>query len=555
MARRFALIIAADQYKDKKLAQLRTPASDAGELGSILADPEIGNFEVERVVNGSAQHVREEVERFFKFREPEDLLLLYFACHGVKDLRGRLYLAMSDTKLGLLAATGIPAQFINEQLETSRSRRIVLMLDCCYSGAYARGFTPRSDQDVHAGESFEGQGRVILTASDALEYAFEDEKLTKDMARSSVFTGAVVRGLKSGDADIDQDGRVSVDDLYTFTWRAVRERTPNQTPGKLDMVQGSIYLAANPRIEAPPVSSEVDPFLAVTSERRWEREEATLELRKLTEDADATIAQSAQAALERLAKDRERLVRASAQAALGDVARSHFERGLVLAGSGDPAGADAEFKEVTESATADLSAFACFNRGVLAAASGDMVDAAENYRAAVESGQPTAAARAALNLGCLHQAAGRLQAAEDMYERAMSYGDAKISPRAAFLIGRLYEKRGEVSEAWLYYGKAADQDDHPFAAPAKGRYDALMPSAEGSEVLTLMLDLSGFPDPAATALLWVIKNSASNLRSATQIYKRLAGLGDPQYTAQAEEALSELRKRRLMRIVSLGRRG
>ena len=555
MAGRFALIVAADQYKDGKLSQLRAPARDAEELGNILQDPEIGAFDVKPLVNGSAQLVREEVERFFKFREPEDLLLLYFACHGVKDQRGRLYLAMSDTKLDLLAATGIAGNFVNEQLEASRSRRIVLILDCCYSGAYARGFAPRSDARVGASESFEGEGRVILTASDALEYAFEDDELKTKMVHSSVFTGAVVHGLKSGDADIDRDGRVSVDDLYTFTYRAVRERTPNQTPGKINMVQGSIYLAANPRIQTPPVSAEADPFLAVTSERRWEREEAALKLRELTEDADTVLAQNAKAALEKLTMDHERLVRASAQAALGDVDRSHFERGLVLADAGDLVGAGAEFQKVIESGTTDLQAFAHFNRGVLTSAAGDTEQATLNYSAALKSGQPMAAARAALNLGCLHQAAGRPKAAMDMYEHAMSYGDAVVNPRAAFLLGRLHEQRGEFSRAWLYYSEAADHDGHPFVAAAKDRSNALMPSAEEFEVLTRLLSLSGYPNAAASALLWAGESYGRDLRSATHAYRRLARLGDPEYTAQAEEALSEIRKKRLARIFTFGRAG
>lgn len=91
------------------------------------------------------------------------------------------------------------------------------------------------------------------------------------------------------------------------------------------------------------------------------------------------IAQAARAALERLSEDRERLVRASAAAALGDVTRSYFERGLVLAGSADLAGADVEFRKAAESTAVDISAFASFNRGVLAALAGDMLRAETHY--------------------------------------------------------------------------------------------------------------------------------------------------------------------------------
>lgn len=507
MAERFALIVAADQYNDGKLRQLRAPAHDAAELRTVLSDSNIGSFTVKSILNESAQQVQEEVEQFFKQREPEDLLLLYFACHGVKDQRGRLYLAMPDTKLELIASTGVAAHFINEQMEASRSRRIVLILDCCYSGAYARGFAPRSDTRVGVCESFEGHGRVVLTASDALEYAFEDDELRTEMQHSSIYTGAMVRGLRTGDADLDRDGRVSVDDLYSFTYREVRARTPNQTPSKVDMVRGSIYLAANPRIEASSISSSVDPFRAVTSDRRWQREEAALELRKLTEDADAVVAQAAQAALQRLTADRERLVRASARAALGDVILSHFERGLVLASSGDLMGADSEFEKVTDSSATQLSAFAYFNRGVLAAAVDRMDDAERYYTAALQSDESLAAARGALNLACLHEAAGDYERAMAEYETAISYDDSVVEPRAAYLLGRLNEKRGDLSKAWFFYGKAADYDGHPFKAAAMSRYRALMPSATEADILTRVLAVSGFSNPAARARLWLADHS------------------------------------------------
>jgi Caspase domain len=322
LAGRFSLIVAADRYSDEKLSELRAPSSDAESLGSVLADPNIGGFEVVSVINRSAQYVREEVERFFKNREPEDTLLLYFACHGIKDHRGRLYLAMTDTRLGLLASTGVAAHFVNEQLEYCRSRRIVLMLDCCYSGAYTRGLAPRSDSSVGVFDSFEGRGRVILTASDALEYAFEDNKLKTSMESSAIFTGAVVRGLRTGDADIDKDGRVSVDELYDFTYNEVRSRTSSQTPGKVSSVSGSIYLAANPRIPTPSLTSAVDPFAAAGSERRWEREDASLELRKLTETDDDAIAQAAQKALSATSWPRLRLARLASDSMRCDQTRS-----------------------------------------------------------------------------------------------------------------------------------------------------------------------------------------------------------------------------------------
>lgn len=234
----------------------------------------------------------------------------------------------------------------------------------------------------------------------------------------------------------------------------------------------------------------------MTSEHRWQREQAALDLRKLTENGNVTVARDAEVGLGHLSSDPERLVRESAQAALDDATRSHFERGLALAGSGDLVNADAEFQKVTESSTAELTAFAHFNRAVLAAAANKTEDAIGHYTVALQSGQPEAAARAALNLGCLHELAGRLKEAMSMYQAAMNYHDRAVEPRAAFLLGRLQEKRGELSAAWLSYATASDYDGHPFLAAAESRYQALIRFAEQCDALRRVLSLSGYPNPA-----------------------------------------------------------
>jgi len=46
---------------------------------------------------------------------------------------------MVNTQLRLLSATAVAANFVNRQMTRSRSRRIVLFLDCCYPGAFDRG--------------------------------------------------------------------------------------------------------------------------------------------------------------------------------------------------------------------------------------------------------------------------------------------------------------------------------------------------------------------------------------------------------------------------------
>lgn len=189
---RHALIVATASYLDSKLQQLRGPASDAEALAEVLRDPEKGDFDVEVMLNETHAHLTRAIGRFFTDRRPQDLLLLHFSCHGAKDEDGELYLAASDTDLDLLSATGISAGWLNERISRTRSRRTVVLLDCCFSGSFPSGLRRRGN-DVNAPQQLQGRGRAIMTASNAMEYAYEGEEL-KGQGRPSVFTEAVVEG-------------------------------------------------------------------------------------------------------------------------------------------------------------------------------------------------------------------------------------------------------------------------------------------------------------------------------------------------------------------------
>src|SRR5690348_12894335 len=98
--------------------------------------------------NKPAHVVNLAVEEFFADRRPDDLLLLHFSCHGVKDEDGELYFAAANTVLRRLGATAVAAEFVNRRMGRTRSRRVVLLLDCCYAGAFERGMTSRAAPGV-----------------------------------------------------------------------------------------------------------------------------------------------------------------------------------------------------------------------------------------------------------------------------------------------------------------------------------------------------------------------------------------------------------------------
>jgi hypothetical protein len=315
---RSALIVASYDYQDPGLRRLRAPAHDAEALARVLQDPQIGGFEVRSMLNEPAHVINEGVEDFFADRSLDDLLLLHFSCHGLKDEGGELYFAAANTKLRRLGATAVAADFVNRRMSRSRSQRVVLLLDCCYAGAFERGMTARAGSGVGIDEHFGGRGRAVITASSAMEYAFEGDSLADtQVGGPSVFTKALVEGLETGDADRDQDGYVALDELYDYVYDQVREATPNQTPGKWTFaVQGDLYIARRSRPVTTPAPLPPELQQAVDHPLAKIRVGAVEELERLLGTRHAGLALAAKLTLEHLTNDDSRMVSAAATAAL-----------------------------------------------------------------------------------------------------------------------------------------------------------------------------------------------------------------------------------------------
>jgi len=243
---KFALLIGVSNYAEG-LSALPAAVQDVVVVQRILADPALGNFDdVQVLTDPSRDEMTSGIELWLNERKADDTTLLFFSGHGLKDDRRELYFATGSTrKVGdqLVRSTAMAARSLNDFLRYSRSRQQVVILDCCFSGAFGE-LVARDDGEIELEAQLAAEGRVVLTSTSAVDYAFETKA-----EELSVYTRYLVEGIEKGAADLNGDGFITVDELHQFACRKVKETAPAMSPDII-MLQGrghDIRLASAPQ--------------------------------------------------------------------------------------------------------------------------------------------------------------------------------------------------------------------------------------------------------------------------------------------------------------------
>lgn len=247
---KYALLVGVSEYKHlEENQQLPNAARDLEAMRNVLEPAELGGFEVKCLDNPDKSTLEIAIYDLFANRQADDVLLFYFSGHGMRDRQFNLYFGLSgtqqDAKQVVIPPTATDARYLHQQMENSRSERQVIILDCCFSGAFAKGLTAKGEQaklDIKPDE-LGGKGRAILTSSTSTQYSFahEDSEL-------SIYTHYLVEGIRTGAADLDSDGMISADELYRYTEEKIHQESPAMSP-KFYPVQGGyrITVASAPQ--------------------------------------------------------------------------------------------------------------------------------------------------------------------------------------------------------------------------------------------------------------------------------------------------------------------
>jgi hypothetical protein len=144
-------------------------ASDAKEMGEFLSQPTSG-FEVVISVDPSAKEMQAILYRITQQCRSEDELLIYFSGHGRRGRNRKLYLCASDTNSEALIISGLSFDHLLEIIKENSVNSLLLILDCCYSGAAESSFMIKSSDDLldeSAKDNF-AKGWTILTSTNQI---------------------------------------------------------------------------------------------------------------------------------------------------------------------------------------------------------------------------------------------------------------------------------------------------------------------------------------------------------------------------------------------------
>ncbi|MFI5495160.1 caspase domain-containing protein [Actinoplanes sp. NPDC051859] len=186
-----AVLIGVSDYR--RMPALLSVAANLADLRGLLVDPEVGGLApADCVVVADPESSSDLLGPVHEAaREATDLLIVYFAGHGLLDDAGELYLALPDGARDRLPFAVRFGDLRREVVSTARKARAkVVVLDCCYSGRAMTGFMGGSGRIADQAE-VEGAFLMTATAETVAALAPRD-------ARHTAFTGALIETLRDG---------------------------------------------------------------------------------------------------------------------------------------------------------------------------------------------------------------------------------------------------------------------------------------------------------------------------------------------------------------------
>ena len=233
----YILAVGVAKYADKG-HDLKYSTKDMNDFISMMkTSGRYGTITIKKLADSLA--TRENVLKEGSLFVPagvDDQLIVYFSCHGLLDDKLDYYLAMHDVDFMDPSKKGLPYEEIENMLDLSPCRNRLVLIDACHSGeldkdevdisgntnnvvktAKSGGLTIKPKAGLKNSFAYmqalfadvsKGSGAVVISAAAGSEFALESGEWN-----NGVFTYAILNGIKTGIADANKDGQVSISEL------------------------------------------------------------------------------------------------------------------------------------------------------------------------------------------------------------------------------------------------------------------------------------------------------------------------------------------------------
>ncbi|MBW4440473.1 MAG: tetratricopeptide repeat protein [Plectolyngbya sp. WJT66-NPBG17] len=226
-----ALLISLGQYDDPSIPALSTTTQDVEALQELLRRPDIGASRTDDVmvlVHPTLKQLKETIETFCTLRDLDETALIYLSGHAILNDRGQLFFPCRDTGRSHLELTAYSLADLKTELEACRSQQQVVILDCCFSGTFAKGMIAAQDLDKIA-QDFSSTRRALLTSPTSIDYS-PQHKSKQRSTYTQVLLDALETGMADGSANQPLDGTVDVTELHAYVSSHLQHALPAFSP-------------------------------------------------------------------------------------------------------------------------------------------------------------------------------------------------------------------------------------------------------------------------------------------------------------------------------------
>lgn len=170
----------------------------------------------------TTSRLTQRLEQFLSSAASAETVVIFFSGHGYA-VDDNFYLVTSDFDPDKLEDTAFALDRLRNQLIECPAATKIVILDCCYSGAFGEAHRIRGERLASSFRII--PGCVAMTASSGLQESFEKQELG-----AGVFTYWLTRGLR-GQANTNADQWVDMIELFDFVSSNVKAATDSrQTP-------------------------------------------------------------------------------------------------------------------------------------------------------------------------------------------------------------------------------------------------------------------------------------------------------------------------------------